>query len=550
MKLNQSYKHGDSKEYSYYVEYSQEGVSLFNEKIGIEGIDNTPAPGDTVTVYSNVIGSDGIVDFKPQINNNLYYLVSDDLITDRDVVLSQATIIPVTFISGRYVGSFVYNNPQSYRYLYIVSDYTNNLPISGSINYNFTPGQKEVVDMDLDSSIGVVKAEYSTSFGPFRIAVEYNGFIVADSGEVLDPGAGILSFVKTNTEINKARLIFINESDSINSVSITNNGVSLTSFYVNKSPGLLDDVCSQAANTNAFHNGSNALPKAGDTIYEDSIGSIAYDGDNSYHVISSLYMLFPSDSSLYVSIDNSGVVTSEGSCVCYESGIPVIEQGDITIYQNQSFSIYVEVTNNPKSWTLITDCNEYTLYGGPKGAIFTYNDCNSIPRRATVSGDSQYNICASIVPTVVNGSGSFNLIGSCQESSLPNGIQFKDGVIFGKPVTTGRSTIQLIASNCFGSSIPVSFDVIVQSSINLTPLSLDVKAASKAGSIACLVTPSYSMLYHNGKSTSPVVGDTVYLDQKANDPFVGGNLWFQVDDTIKFAVQIDQLGVIIDKFIC
>ena len=110
-----------------------------------------PPTGSTVTVYSNVIGTDGDTDFRPALNNKFYWLVSDELITDRDEIISLGSAISVTLSGGRYTGTFVFTNPNDYRYLYIVADYKCSIPTGGgTLTHTFAAGEQAVVDSVLN----------------------------------------------------------------------------------------------------------------------------------------------------------------------------------------------------------------------------------------------------------------------------------------------------------------------------------------------------------------------------------------------------------------
>jgi len=546
MKLLQSYDFAGGPEFTFSVDYSQSGTSLISNKSGIGGIDFAPADGDTVTVYSNTIGTSGDTDFKPGLNNSLYWLVSNDFITDRDTIINTGTSISVSLVGGRYEGSFVLSNPDDFQYLYIVSDYTNNIPSGGNASYTFPANAQEVIDASLTGNAGLVSIEYTTA-EESRIAVEYQGEIVADTG-VIPAGNDFLRFTKTSTSEDPVRIAIINSGLS-NAITIEEPVVALKSFYVDTTKGTLSDVCSQQATTIMYHNGLSTLPVAGDIIYIDSAGASVFDGGNAYHVISAVAMPSPSPTSVYAAILSDGSVSATGSCVCSEVAVPVITQGDITVTQNQEFSVYVEVTNNPNSWTLVTTCNEYQLDGGVRGAVFTYTDCDVISKRATASSNQILTVCASIAPTVLTGTGTVTLIGPCQDKSLPLGVKFNDGIISGKAVNSGTQTIELMATNCFGDSANATFDVIVESSINLTPVPIDINHPSVDGTTACALTGEYELLYHDGKSQFPDIGNKVYIDYKATRKFSGGKLWFNILDCL-YSVEIDELGTVIDKFTC
>jgi hypothetical protein len=550
MKVLQSYDYSGSIEFTFSVDELESGVSLFSDKSGIGGIDFMPADGDTVTVYSNVIGTSGQTNFKPTLNNKLFYLVSNDLITDREQIISEGIAIAVALSGGRYEGSFVFSNPSDFQYLYLVSDYTNNIPLSGSTTHTYANGATEVIDIELDTTaIGLASMEYTfPAGGGRRVAIEYNGTIVADTGEIAGPVTATLKFIRTSIEPTTARLIVQNKGTSA-SFTMKSPTTSLTSFYLDSTAGTLSTVCGQIATDQMYHNGTSALPVAGDIIYSDSLGSNVYDGENAYHVISTVIMGAPSASSVYASIATDGHVLSRGTCMCSEVAIPVITQGDITVAQNQQFSIYVEVTNNPNSWTLVTSCNEYELDGGIKGAIFTYTDCYGDTQRTTVSSNKTRTVCASALPTLVTGTGTISLIGPCQETSLPEGIQFVDGVISGTPVNSGKYTIELIATNCFGDSANTTFDIIAESTVTLTPFEIDVQELSTTGADACLLAGSYDLLYHNGRASIPDLNDTIFMDPKSVDRFVGGKLWYKVAASL-YSVRVDEFGVVIDKHTC
>lgn len=550
MKVLQSYNYDASPEFTYNVELLESGVSLINTKRGPGGDESFPYETAKITVFSNVIGTAGELDFRPTLNNKFYYLQSNDVLTDRDEIISQATLMtPIVLDSGRYKSDFVYTNPDDYAYLYLISDYTNDVPVTTTVTHTYDAGDQIVIDGDLETGqAGQVSFSYNASAGPFRIAIEYNGTLVADTGVLPGAAVGVLAFVKLNTSDETARVIVDNPSVS-NTISISSDGTYLTRFYIDTTDGTLANVCSQIATVEVFHNGTGTLPVAGDIIYSDSTGDTPYDGGNAYHVFSPVIMVVPSSSSVFGAVVTSGAVTATGSCTCSEVAVPSITQTDITIEQNQELDIYVEVTNNPTSWTLVTTCNEYSLEGGVSGAVFNYTNCDSETKDTTVSRGGIEYVCASALPTVVTGTGTVTLIGVCQEGSLPPGLSFKDGFITGIPTTTGTYTIELIATNCFGDSANATFDVIVQSSVDLTPFAIDIEEPSDTGADACALTATYSLLYHNGKANLPGLNDTIFFDYKAVKRFVGGKMWYNIRGSL-YSIQVDEFGTIIDVHTC
>lgn len=550
MKVVQSYGFMGTGPFVYTVELQESGISLINTKNGPGNSGPIPYAGAKIEVYSNVIGTANQLDFKPDLNNNFYWLVSDDVLTDRVTILDQGTLItPLVLDTGRYKGEFIFLNPNDYKYLYIVSDYTNNLPVTETVSYAYSAGDQIVIDAPLErGSSGVVSFAYSSTTGPFRIAIEYRNEIIADTGMLPGIASGTLTFVKTNVDDEDARIIVDNPSVT-NTIDITSSGTALTSFYLDTTNGTLSNVCSQIATTLRRHNGSGSLPVAGDLIYTDVSGSTLYDGGNAYHVLSTVIMGAPSASSVYGSITSDGLITSRGSCTCSEIAVPLITQTDITVTQNQQVNVYVEVTNNPNSWELVTSCNEYSLEGGVSGAVFTYTDCGSVVKNVTVSRLQTQYVCASIAPTVVTGSGTVTLVGPCMENSLPEGLAFRDGFITGIPTTTGTTTIELIATNCFGDSINTTFDVIVESSVDLTPFAIDIDEPSVSGATACALTGTWKLLYHNGRADLPALNDTIFFDYKAVNRFVGGKMWYKVSGSL-ISYQIDEFGTVIDTHTC
>jgi hypothetical protein len=545
MFLKIGYSYAGGTEYEYSVTESQSGVSLVDQKQGIQGIGVMPANGDTVIIFTDTIADLDYIKFKPGLNNTVYYLITTQPVVDRDAIIANGTPVAMAVVGGRYEGSFVFSNPFNFQYLHLAVDYTNSVGVTSF--YTYPANAEEVLDFEMSSAVGRVNLEYVIAAGAFRLAVEYNDLIVENTGVVLGPLTANLTFVKTSPTANTGRVIVINEG-AANTLRVNAPVISLTSFYIDQAAGTLSNVCSQMATTQMYHNGAGTLPVAGDIIYLDSAGADVYDGENSYHVFSTVIMGAPSASSVYGAVLSTGVVSATGTCVCSEVAIPVITQSDIYITQNQDFSLYVEVSNNPNSWELVTTCNEYSLDGGSRGAVFNYTDCNAASKNATSGVNQILNVCASTLPTVTAGTGTVTLIGTCMEGSLPKGINFKDGIIFGRPVTTGRTTIELIATNCFGDSANTTFDIIAQSAIDMKPFAIDIDEPADSGAGACGLTGALGLRYHNGRNTNPILNDVVFEDIKGVDRFVGGNMWFMIDDI--YSIQIDSVGTVIDTHTC
>ncbi len=545
MNLRIGYSFAGGPEFTYNVQESPTGTSLFDQKQGVEGVGYMPSDGDTVTVFTDDLSDPDYSDFKPGLNNTVYWLVAREPISDRDTIIADGTPVVMSLVSGRYQGTFVFSNPNDFQFLHIVADYTNSMGLTAV--YTYPASAREVVDTDLPADNGRIEIEYTIAGGQFRLGVEYNDVIVEDTGSLVGPLVGNLTFVKTSSELNTARVVVINEG-AANTLVLKAPTVSLSNFYIATANGTLGNVCSQMATTVMYHNGTGSLPVAGDIIYTDSAGMTPYDGGNSYHVFSTVSMGAPSSSSVYGAVLSNGYVSATGTCACSEVAIPVITQSDVYITQNQDFSLYVEATNNPNAWEVVTTCNEYELDGGARGAVFSYTDCSAIARNTTSGANQKRNVCASALPTLVTGTGVITLIGACMEGSLPKGINFKDGILFGRPVTSGSFTLELIASNCFGDSVATSFDVIVESAIDLKPFAIDVAEPTDSGAGACSLTGDFDLRYHNGRNTNPGINDTVFEDLKGVTRFVGGDQWFRINGL--YSIQVDSIGTVIDTHTC
>ena len=107
-----------------YVLLESDGVSLFDSYTNMASVGVIPAIGSTITLESNKLTGDTFV-FD---NNSFKYLVSDTLYTDLDInalLTASSTATPVLNPStGKYSTSFVYDNPDSKQYLYLIWDYT------------------------------------------------------------------------------------------------------------------------------------------------------------------------------------------------------------------------------------------------------------------------------------------------------------------------------------------------------------------------------------------------------------------------------------------
>lgn len=543
MRLSESYKYGSSVEYTFTAERNDNGVTLYESNIGVGGSDIYPAVGDTVTVYA-----DGL---DVNLNNKCYYLVSNTVGLNREQIIDQGTEISLSVIGDRLQGTFVYNNPNDFIALYIVFDFTNMVDLGDTISYGSSSIENKVINIPLTESVGNVNVAYSINNPGGRVVLFYNGDIVNDSGVSTGTTSGNLKFFKYSGELNEAKLVFSNTTGLAMTFTSTPTFPGLTRFYICDEDGTLSNVGSQIAiNNNVWHNGSASIPQAGDIVFTNANGTALYDGANSYHVVSPTLMTVPSPTAIYVQLDSEGNTINRGTVACTETLGPVITQGDITLVQNQAVNIEFEAENNPTFWSIVTPFNEYLLSGNEKGAIFTYTDVNGDAQRVTVSAFETQNVYSDALPVLVTGTGSIELVGLYQQAGLPNGITFSNGVLSGQTQSTGTWSLTVIAANCVGDSLEVTIDIAVESEVNLIPFAIDVNDFMETGALACSLTPRYDLLYHNSKTGNiPDLNDTIFVDMKATTPFVGGNLWYNIDAST-YSIQVDSYGTVIDKHVC
>jgi len=300
------------------VQNTRTGIALFDSITGYGGFDYIPSDGVSVIIRAYVDDSYEINGFRADLNNNVYYLVSDQEYTeaDRDLILSLATSVTMTLSGTYYDGSFTFNNPNDYPNLYIIWDYVCKINSGTVITYvGGASGVVKTVDVEFEDGIGVTGVTYNSPSlkPPSRFILEYNGSVVGDTGYVgkntlanyndliaagVNPddinlvfpydglvynGVGSIEFKKLSRVINDGRVIVYSPLAN-SSWKLQRITPSLTSFYISTDNGTIGDVCSQIANTEMFHNGTSSLPSAGDIIYTDNLGSAIYDGGNFLHL--------------------------------------------------------------------------------------------------------------------------------------------------------------------------------------------------------------------------------------------------------------------------
>lgn len=569
------------------VQSTQTGVALFDSITGYGGFDYIPSDGDLVSVRAYIDDSYEINGFRADLNNKVYYLVSDEEYTeaDRDVILSLATAISMTLSGTYYSGSFTFSNPNNYQNLYIIWDYVCKIDSSSLITYaGGASGVVKTIDIEFEDSVGVtgISHDVSSLLPPSRFILEYNGYVVGDTGYIgknsltnyndliaagvnpddinlvfpydglVSNGVGSLEFKKISSEINNGRIIAYSPLPS-SGWKLQRTAISLTSFYICTDSGSIGDVCSQIADTEMFHNGSASLPTAGDVIYTDSLGASVYNGGSYLHLVSTTLMVVPAVSGAeYVSVNKDGVASSLTGCDCVETLAPVITQDDINIVQGQYVNLSLYADNNPTSWSIVTSCLKFNVTGGSKGTIYSYTDCEtSATARKTVSVAEVTTICSTTTPSVVIGDGVATEIDVCITNELPNGLtlDYRSGILSGVPTEACDYSVELIATNCVGDSAPYTLGVSVSSGIRLIPFAMDVENVSADGTAACAISPIYTLMYHNGVNDLPVLHDDIYMDHKGIELFMGGSRWYNIDAST-YSIKICETGKVCDTHTC
>jgi hypothetical protein len=291
------------------VEYSFSNVILDDKNrmqasgniSGYEGIDAIPYDGATVTMKADASGATDQKDFDPPLNNRLFYLVTDEVYTedDYDTIVSLATEIYPTLVSGEFVATFVFNNPNNYSNLYLFWDYRNNLD-EGTVT-NTASDFEKYIEVNLGDNVGRSGVYYDITDVPARIKIMWNDVVVADTGYVglnslvnynalisagvsdddinlVEPYDGLVNNGTSTLLFNKYSSLsnaVVKVESPLSSVSFLLETVlpSLKSFYIDTTNGTIDDVCDQCPTTVYYHDGIGTRPVEGDRIYTDADGT-------------------------------------------------------------------------------------------------------------------------------------------------------------------------------------------------------------------------------------------------------------------------------------
>jgi hypothetical protein len=527
---------------------------IFNPKSGIVGADGIPGVSSTVSIIAGAgfgTATAPLKAFNPNLGNKMYHL---DTNTEYDptqgaTLIAAATQVPsYSLVGGEYKGNFTYNATN--KFLYMITDYTNTINPGASVSSIPVPtnGLPEAININNANVLGNYSVSITSTSTNIRMTVENAaGVVIADTGFLNAPSAVSLS-IKKSTIGGHVIKVYNTITAGSPTYNISVGAMGLTSASIS-SAGFATSAlaCASSGSTQTiYHDGAGASPVQGDNIYVDAIGEGIFVGGLQYY----------KTGTNAISINDQGVVTDLVSCICGESNVPVVNQIDVNLVQGTEVSFVISATNNPFSYAAAGSCREFTLYGGSGSAVFSGQDCTTgVTKSIFVSINQTITQCfwTDSVYALISSDGSyFTDNGGCTTTAIPPGLDFDstNGIISGTPTQQGQYTFTVTATNCVGTSSPASFKMIVgPETPPTTAFNIDVTNTQTSSSSACsLVTPSYSVLYHNGLLAYPVIRDVIFRDELATILFNGNGLWYST--TLGIAVKIDVDGTVLDTFQC
>jgi hypothetical protein len=428
----------------------------------------------------------------------------------------------------------------------IASNLSNTVNRTATITITYCDGLTKVVTVtqSYETKKQVVVVTVGDKNNDFVIE-NANGAVVADSGYVSTPSGATLTVSKTLTGQDVVKVYNRDYTGSpvytlsIGSISLTSASISSAGFDT------VDGACASSTTQTIYHNGSAALPIPGNIIYTTADGATLFVGNNEYYKAGTNAL----------QINNLGVVISSTSCICGESEVPTVIQSSINIVQNQDVSLTIQATNNPFSFAAAGNCREFSMFGGSGGAVFAGQDCKTgLEKQVFVSTNETITMCFfldSVYKVAGASDSTFDDIGGCVDTALPDGITFETltGTLTGAATVSGNFTFTVTATNCVGTSDPVSFDITVQPDVEPNKsFFIDNTSAQATSSAACSLTPTYSVMYHDGILSYPVIRDIIFQDESGLNRLAGGNLWYRMDNGV--VVKVDNEGIVQDTFLC
>jgi len=570
--------------------------------------DGIPDIGDTVTFRGpGNFALEANKGFEEGLNNEMSYLVSFIEYGPNDLSTIQAAAIPIAPVyiapEQRWDGPFVYNNPGNDKYLYLLWDYTDRIPMGTTGSSLGKLGTNHVV-LDFGTDVGTAQVTYDANTTPNRFVVKYNNSVVGDTGYVglntlanyndliaagvpdseislvfpydglVNNGVGTIDFNKYSTDITTGELDVYTKITPLDGWDAGTIAPSLTGFLINNTPRNTEfDVCPDTPGTGYFHNGLGLTPVVGDTIYTIADGSQIFQGDNAYYATGVAGPL-----NTWVIITNRGVVSTVGSCACAEVAIPVIFATTIPLQIGAQVNMSLEATNNPTSWEILSSCDNYTLFGGDSGGTFTGTNCYSSLAKVVVVAKGEYIVTEYVGGTVSkimgDATATFAQGQVSPNSHFPPGITLsQEGMLTGEANKPGIYTLYLRATNCFGPSLDSAVVIEVESP-GYNRFYMNGSTDFDTALLACgaIVPGGETRFYHDGQwnnnSEYPMLNDVVYLGQMSPDGdyvgegvnnmediydsyyhrFNGGNKWYVRADGVAIQIAID--GTVIGIFTC
>ncbi len=520
-----------------------------------EGLESIPVDGDTVDLKANRIGSATVQPFIPELGNTMGYLITDTVYDPNDSAdfqsgLTKATVPTATLAGDVYTSQFTYTRA-SKSYLYLFYDYQSQLTANGNtaiVPAGSSNGATINVKINFSNRIGRATIGYDANTTSKTFILKLNDVELFNSGSVT--GAGTISFLKgTRGSSNSIYDLQVLTGASDDGWEITPNATTLTSFLIENTGTTLASVCSDTAADTAYHTGINALPEVGDNIYTNTSGTIAFDGNDQYFKIST---------NNYALITATGLVVDTGDCSpCSETAVPVISSTSFTFEPNQRIGFDLITTNNPEYYSLVSACNNYLLTSGDSGSTFTVVDCTTgITKSVTVMSGSSLEICSSSTPVLVSGNGTTTSKGVCSDEILPPGILFNEdtGSFSGNSSIPGTYSVVVTATNCFGTSVNTTINLIINPVITLIRYNMDISNPQVTSTLACGVTPSYAQMYHSGKGTYPALNDFIYTFVNGRQVAYNGGYKYYITDELTGGknniIRIDGVGQVVEKTVC
>jgi len=139
---------------------------------------------------------------------------------------------------------------------------------------------------------------------------------------------------------------------------------------------------------------------------------------------------------------------------------------------------------------------------------------------------------------------------------LPPGISLDklNGILTGTTNTPGIYSFRITATNCFGTSALSTISITINPNTTNRRFNMDSSNPETTSGLACAVTPSYSIFYHDGQKEYPEVNDFIYnfceCEQRI---FNGGYLWYVTDELTggkNNVIRIDSVGQVVEKVVC